>query len=109
MAQMVKNLLAMQETQIRSLGQEDSLEKVMNSKLFPGEFHGQSSLAGYKPWDLTKLDMPGRLTHTYSIRAETRQCVAISDLSQDLYLLQQLRFSPSLPLYISTITKVFEY
>ena len=26
-AQMVKNLLAMQETQLRSLGQEDSLEK----------------------------------------------------------------------------------
>ena len=29
MAQMVKNLPAMQETQIRSLGQEDSLEKEM--------------------------------------------------------------------------------
>ena len=27
MAQMVKNLPAMQETQVRSLGQEDSLEK----------------------------------------------------------------------------------
>ena len=29
MAQMVKNLLAMQETQIRSLGQEDPMEKGM--------------------------------------------------------------------------------
>ena len=29
MAQMVKNLPAMQETQVRSLGQEDSLEKGM--------------------------------------------------------------------------------
>ena len=27
MAQMVKNILAMQETQVRSLGQEDPLEK----------------------------------------------------------------------------------
>ena len=29
MAQMVKNLPSMQETQVRSLGQEDSLEKGM--------------------------------------------------------------------------------
>ena len=29
MAQMVKNLLAMQETRVQSLGQEDSLEKGM--------------------------------------------------------------------------------
>ena len=29
MAQMVKNLLAIQETQVQSLGQEDSLEKGM--------------------------------------------------------------------------------
>ena len=29
MTQMVKNLLAMQETQVRSLGQEDTLEKEM--------------------------------------------------------------------------------
>ena len=49
-AQMVKNLLAKQETQVRSLGQEDSLEKATNSKLLPGEFHGQRSLAGYSPW-----------------------------------------------------------
>ena len=31
MAQMVKNLPAMQEMQVRSLGQEDPLEKVMNT------------------------------------------------------------------------------
>ena len=29
MAQMVKNLLAMQETQVQSLGREDSLEEEM--------------------------------------------------------------------------------
>ena len=29
MAQMVKNLLAMQETRVQSLGQEDSLEEEM--------------------------------------------------------------------------------
>ena len=39
-AQMVKNLPAMQETQVRSLGQE-------NPVFLPGEFHKQRSLVGY--------------------------------------------------------------
>ena len=44
---MVKNLPAMQETQVWSLGQEDSLEQGMTtlSSILPGEFHGQRSLA----------------------------------------------------------------
>ena len=42
MAQMVKNLLAMQETLVRSLGQEDPLEKVM-------AIHS-SILAWKSPW-----------------------------------------------------------
>ena len=51
-AQMVKNLFAMQETQVRFLGGEDALEKGMatHSRLLPGEFHGQRSLEGYSPW-----------------------------------------------------------
>ena len=42
-AQMVKNLPAMQETWVRSLGMEDPLEKgmAMYSSILPGEFHGQ--------------------------------------------------------------------
>ena len=45
---MVKNLPAMQETQVRSLGWEDSLEKGMatDSVFLPGEFHRQRSLVG---------------------------------------------------------------
>ena len=39
-AQMVKHLPAMQKTWVRSLGQEDPLEK----------FHGWKSLVGYSPW-----------------------------------------------------------
>ena len=48
---MVKNPLAMWETQIQSLGQEDPLEKRMTTTLvfLPGESHGQSHLAGYIP------------------------------------------------------------
>ena len=42
MAQLVKNLLAMQETWTRSLSWEDPLEngKAMQSVFWPGEFHG---------------------------------------------------------------------
>ena len=42
-AQMVKNLPAVQETQLQSLGWEGSLEKRMathSSKFLPGELHG---------------------------------------------------------------------
>ena len=53
MAQKVKNLPAMQETWVQSLGQEDSLENGMatTTVLLPGEFHGQRSLVGHSPWD----------------------------------------------------------
>ena len=47
-AQMVKNLLAMQETWVLSLGREDPLEKGMATSLpvsLPGEFHGQAPLS----------------------------------------------------------------
>ena len=53
-AQWVKNPPATQETQVmqvRSLGQEDPLEKEMATRsiLLPGKSHGQRSLAGYSP------------------------------------------------------------
>ena len=46
---MVKNLPAVQETQVQSLGLEDPLE-IPTPVFLPGEFHGQRSLAGYSPW-----------------------------------------------------------
>ena len=52
-AQMVKNLPAMQETRVQSLSQEDSLwrrEWQSTPVFLPGEFHGQRSLVGYSPW-----------------------------------------------------------
>ena len=51
-AQVVKNLPAMQENWDGSLGQEDPLEEGMatHSILLPGESHGQRSLAGPGPW-----------------------------------------------------------
>ena len=57
MAQQVKNLPAMQETQetwVQSLGREEALEEEMatHSSILAWTFlsHGQRSLAGYSPW-----------------------------------------------------------
>ena len=57
MAQLVKNLSAMQETWARSLGWEDPLEKgTQPTPVFlPKEFHGQRSLVGYSPWGCTRV------------------------------------------------------
>ena len=62
--QMVKNLPAMQETQVWSLGQEDLLEKEwLPTPVFsPGEFHGQKNVVGYRPWGRKESDMIDRLT-----------------------------------------------
>jgi len=50
-AQMVENLLAIQDIWVQSLGQEDPLEKKMATPVFlPGEFHEQRSLVGYNSW-----------------------------------------------------------
>ena len=63
---MVKNLPAVQETQVRSLSQEDPLEKEMatHSSILPGEFHGQRSLASYRPWGSKELDATELHAHT---------------------------------------------
>ena len=56
---MVKNLPAMQETRVQSLGWEDPLEKEMatHSRVFlPGQFHRQRSQVGYSPWGCKELD-----------------------------------------------------
>ena len=49
--QLVKNPLAMQKTQVGSLGGEDPLEKkwLLTLILLPGKSHGQRSLKGYSP------------------------------------------------------------
>ena len=58
-AQTVKNLLAMQENWVQSLGQVDPLEKEIatHSSILPRESHEQRSLAGYSPWSRKESDM----------------------------------------------------
>ena len=62
---MVKNLPAMQETQVQSLGWEDPLEEGMQTipVFLPGELHGQKSLGGYGPLGHKELDTSERLRH----------------------------------------------
>ena len=56
-AQLVKNLPAVQEVWVQSLGWEDSLDKEMatHSVFLPGKSHGQRSLVGYSPWGCKSL------------------------------------------------------
>ena len=62
-AQMVKRLSIMWETWVLSLGREDPLEKALatHSSILPGEFHGQRSLVGYRPWGRKESDTTERL------------------------------------------------
>ena len=58
MAQTIKNLPAMLETWVQSLGWKDPLEKgkATTPVFLSGESHGQRSLAGYSPWGHKESD-----------------------------------------------------
>ena len=75
-AQTVKNLPAMQETQVRSLGWEDLLEKVMvtHSSILAWRIPRTKSLVGYSPWGRKELDATERLP--YSLIAALQCCVS---------------------------------
>jgi len=57
-AQTVRNLSAMQETQVLYLGWEDHLERKLQQipVFLPGEFHEQWSLVSYSSWDCKESD-----------------------------------------------------
>ena len=63
-AQMVKNLPAVSETWVRSLGWEDPWRRewIPIPIIWSGEFHGQRSLAGYRPWGPKESDMTEQLS-----------------------------------------------
>ena len=62
-AQTVKNLPAMREIRVQSLGWEDPLEKEMQPTpvLLPRKFHGWRNLVGYSPWGLKESDTTEQL------------------------------------------------
>ena len=63
MAQMVKNLPAMQETQVRSLGWEDNVEKRMatHSNILAWRIPQSEEPASYNPWGCKESDTTERL------------------------------------------------
>ena len=64
-AQLVKNLPAVQEMRVWFPGSEDPLEKgmIIHSSVLAWRIHGHRSLVGYSPWGCKEVDMPG---HTYT-------------------------------------------
>ena len=65
LAQMVKNLPAMQETQVRFLGWKDPLENGMANALQYSCLENSMDRC-YSPWGLKESDMTERLTYTHS-------------------------------------------
>ena len=67
MVQMVKDLPAMQETWVPSVGQKIPWRRAWQPTpvFLPREFHGQRSLVGYSLWDRKESDTTERLTHTH--------------------------------------------
>ena len=63
-AQMVKNLPAVQETWVQSLDWEDPLEEGMATTpvFLPGDFHGQRSLVGHSARGCKESDTTERLS-----------------------------------------------
>ena len=61
---MVKNLSAVRETQVQSLGGKIPwrMEWQPTPVYLPGEFHGQRSLADYSPWDHGKSETTKQLS-----------------------------------------------
>ena len=70
-AQMVKNLPTMQEIQVQSLGQEDSLEKGMatQSSILARRIPWTEEPRRLSPWGFKESDMTDQLSiHTYFLR-----------------------------------------
>ena len=66
---MLKCLLAMWETWVRSLGREDPVEKEWQPTpvLLPGKFHELRRLISYSPWGSKESDMTERLHFHFSL------------------------------------------
>ena len=79
-AQTVKHLSAMQETQVRSLGGKILWSrKWQPSPVFlPGKSHGRWSLVGYCPWGRKELDMTERLHFHFHYLIQVSTSVSIS-------------------------------
>ena len=85
---MVKNLPAIQETQVQSLREWQATPVFL-----PGEFQGQRSLVCYSPWCRKGSDMTDRLTHTHT---HTHKDVSYSEYLQGTVCLSAALYSLAL-------------
>ena len=85
---MVKNLTAMQEIRLQSLGWEDLLQKGIgiHSNTLTGEFYGQRSLAGYSPWGPKESEMTGPFTLLIPYSSQGHSRFSITEASRLLSL-----------------------
>ena len=76
-AQMVKNLPAMPEIQVQSLGWEDPWrrEQQPTPVFLPGESYGERTLAGYRLWGHKESDTTKITTTQFQ---EARDCICLS-------------------------------
>ena len=67
-AQTVRNLPEMRETQVRTLSHEDPLEKEMatHSSILTWRIPWTENLAGYIPWDRKQSDTTEQVVHTHT-------------------------------------------
>ena len=94
---MVKNLPAIQETRVWSLGQEDTLrrERLPTPVFLPGESHGEKSLAGCSPWGCKKLRHDWSTKHNYNPIENKKlkinnNCLETPELSFDRWMNKQI-------------------
>ena len=77
MAQTVKRLPAMRDTQVQSLGWEDPWRRKWQPTpvLLPGKSHGWRSLVGYSPWGRKESDTTDRfpfLSFTHQVTGKSK-------------------------------------
>ena len=106
-AQMVKNLSAMQKTRVQSLGWEDPQEKewLPTPVFLPGESQEQRSLVGYGPWGHKESD-----TTEWLSSKPIESVVIVSDGQQRCWALHiRICIPPpnSLPTVKSFTSKIF--
>ena len=82
--QMVKNLPAMRETRVPSLGWEDPSRRAWQPTpgFLPGESLGQRSLMGFSPWGHKESDATNTFTFTFRalvLRLVSQSCPTLCD------------------------------